>query len=444
MDDDATLSMAYFSALRSAVVPMISYDGKFSAVKRSYLDSKVLERELTARLRTKQMPQQKDVRNIPIFLFSLDTDLPVFIDKVHQARALSTMVIAAQSNYHLWETPLQCNNRPIYWNLRNPLKALVRETAHALGGLLPLHVTHSHAHNRDSEFWAWSVGDSPLSSTSNGVRFSDIQKDALHRNYVVNAIRRASSIVNRSIVRLRQIETTSSNRALEFIIAGADADTISVPDDAAPNSVSTNNHRPLIEKDEEADKLIERYNGLGHRKWVGQPELELARQAYKSVRIRIHQLRKRIGELQFDKAANALHALMINAKQFEQLTNLITEASSKLECENGGGASAYSFLQRSIEMIKSSSHSLRSLHPYLSGAAPSTSSSSSFHQSSSSSWRHSMSSGRLKAHHAQAKGVDENKLSVLGDNYWSFGMVVILVMLIVRICKGDKAKPKVN
>lgn len=128
MADDPALAMAYASSMRAAVVPTMLYDGSFTPIKRLYLDSHVLEHELKSRLSTHQYPQQRGTREIPIFIFSLHSTLPLFIDKHLQARALSSMVVAVQSNYRLWESPLSCNGRPIYWNLRNPLKAVLSAT----------------------------------------------------------------------------------------------------------------------------------------------------------------------------------------------------------------------------------------------------------------------------------------------------------------------------
>jgi hypothetical protein len=47
MADDPELSMAYTTALKSAVVPTLHLDGRFSAVKRLYVDSRVLVAELS-------------------------------------------------------------------------------------------------------------------------------------------------------------------------------------------------------------------------------------------------------------------------------------------------------------------------------------------------------------------------------------------------------------
>lgn len=100
MASDHALTVAFANALRSAVVATLKVDGRFVATKRMYLDSQVLQKHLqllhdhlTADAEGESSVSKRD---IPIFLFSMDVPLPVFIDKHYQARALDDMVIAVQ------------------------------------------------------------------------------------------------------------------------------------------------------------------------------------------------------------------------------------------------------------------------------------------------------------------------------------------------------------
>jgi hypothetical protein len=253
--DDPSLAMAYASALRSAVVPSLMFDGRFSAIKRLYLDSRVLRAALAALdVQAKaehdplygqanraaaaaaaaaassasasasgsgaSFPSVRRTRDISLFLFSLDFPLPVLIDKFHQSQALpeANMVLSVQSNLHLWESSLSCNGKPVYWNLRDPLRSMLASAAHVLGGLLPAHVKHSSAHGRAAQDWLWSVGLSPLALTSaQGLEFSQTQRDTLHRNYVLTAMRAATQLVNRQMRLLARQKTSLSNRMLAGI-----------------------------------------------------------------------------------------------------------------------------------------------------------------------------------------------------------------------------------
>ena len=42
----------------------------------------------------------------------------VFIDKYYQAKALSNVVLAVQSQHFNWTSKLACNDKPIRWDLR--------------------------------------------------------------------------------------------------------------------------------------------------------------------------------------------------------------------------------------------------------------------------------------------------------------------------------------
>lgn len=53
---------------------------------------------------------------VPIFWF-IDGDT-LLIDKHYQAKALSDMVIIAQSEPSSWESHLQCNGDSLLWDLR--------------------------------------------------------------------------------------------------------------------------------------------------------------------------------------------------------------------------------------------------------------------------------------------------------------------------------------
>jgi len=249
MDEDPALSMAYSNALRSAVVPTVLFDGKFAAIKRMYIDSATLASQLTSmdmedkakRDRVFGASNRKEAassrlsfsntrkREIPIFLFSLDFPLPVLVDKYYQSRALTdaNMVVAVQSNLHLWESPLSCNRKPVYWNLRDPIRSILSSTAQLLGGLLPMHVhqrrtvtpdasgSGSEGRGSVTQQWLWSVGTSPLALTNaQGFEWSQVQKDTLHRNYVFMAIKDATQHVNAHIALLTKQKTSVANSVL--------------------------------------------------------------------------------------------------------------------------------------------------------------------------------------------------------------------------------------
>lgn len=303
MSDDPVLAMAYASALRSSVVPALMFDGHFAPIKRLYIDSKVVEHELRERLLTQHGPLPKGTREIPIFMFSINSPLPVFVDKHFQARALPSMVIAVQSNYRLWESVLQCNQRPIFWNLRNPLRAMVASTAQLLGGLLPSYQTFDEVHYRESQSWPWAVGDnplSPISSSEYSIRFSQLHIDALHRNYIITAIRKATSIINRAVLKLRTVRTTVANAAI---------------------------------LNETYSEKTKDNRGINIPEWIGLSEFKLTRKAYRSAVFRIHRMRKLVQKLDFAKAVTKIPHLLGNSYQFSSLVDVLVRKARKFDCK---------------------------------------------------------------------------------------------------------------
>jgi hypothetical protein len=236
MKEDTELALAYSHALRSAVVPTLSIDGLFQPVTRMYLDSAQMQHGLRV-LHDQDKKAQEGVykrfeqhsgdadggashfsprmhsREIPIFLFYQDQRKPVFVDIHYQSRALKDMVIAVRSE-GTWESVFACNGRPVTWNLENPLRPLLTATVSHLAGLLPMHVTYSEAHQRTSQNWQWSVGDSPLAYTSSRWHFNAFQADALHRNYVVGVLEQAHVRMAAAYRTLTSLQLTDANFAV--------------------------------------------------------------------------------------------------------------------------------------------------------------------------------------------------------------------------------------
>lgn len=193
--DDPTLAVAFALSLHVESVERHRVNGESAIVEIQYLDSAHLVHQLSHRKgQGAKRSSDSQTRTIPVFVFTLDSNDPVFIDQEETATALDGMVIAVESNHSHWETRLMCNSKPIFKDLRYGLKATLAATAKALGGLLPLHNSHVDARVLSSglnsvgtvdaardmyvtgllperakvptENWLWSVGDSPLCETS--------------------------------------------------------------------------------------------------------------------------------------------------------------------------------------------------------------------------------------------------------------------------------------
>jgi hypothetical protein len=122
ISEDLSLALAFTSSLRSIATPRLTVDGKYKTDTLFYLDSAQLQSYLHA-LNPDAHDDMADTyeathiqRHIPVFIFSLNYDVPVFIDRYFTAKALSDMVLVVQSDFH-WESRVSCNKRSIYLNL---------------------------------------------------------------------------------------------------------------------------------------------------------------------------------------------------------------------------------------------------------------------------------------------------------------------------------------
>ena len=187
MADEVPLALAYAASLRHAVEPTVHPDGSLDVREGAYLDS----RELRAHLRGVTPPPAAATGNwraLPIFVFSVHSAEPLYVDRRYQARALEDMVIAVQSDHTSEPSSFACGADAVTIDLRAPLRPLLAATAHLLGGLLPPHHSSAAAGHRGRTNYLWSVGRSPLSPTAGGAAFAAHQIDAVHRNYVVGAL----------------------------------------------------------------------------------------------------------------------------------------------------------------------------------------------------------------------------------------------------------------
>ncbi|CAN6244295.1 unnamed protein product [Urochloa humidicola] len=204
LSEEPALMMAFSMARRAAAVPLLLVNGTYKSTVNTYLDSAILQHQLQKLSEHNSLKgrhsNHRSTLEVPIFWFIHSE--PLLLDKHYQAKALSNMVVVVQSDDDSWESHLQCNGRPILWDLRKPDKAAIAATAEYISGLLPSHLVYSHAHETAVEDWTWSVGCNPLSITSHGWQLSQFQQDAIGRNYIITSVEESIQIVNSAIQRL--------------------------------------------------------------------------------------------------------------------------------------------------------------------------------------------------------------------------------------------------
>nr|GEV79082.1 UTP--glucose-1-phosphate uridylyltransferase [Tanacetum cinerariifolium] len=217
LSEDPALAMAFSVARRASAVPMLLVNGTFRRNVRAYLDSSILQHQLQRLSDHGSLKgshaHSSSTLEVPIFWFIHGE--PLLVDKHHQAKALSDMVIVVQSDSSSWESHLQCNGKSLLWNLRRPIKAALAAVSEHISGSLPLHLVYSQAHETAIEDWVWSVGCNPLSVTSQGWHISQFQSDTIARSYLLTTLEESIQKVNSAINRLL-LERTSEQSFRAF------------------------------------------------------------------------------------------------------------------------------------------------------------------------------------------------------------------------------------
>lgn len=222
LGDDPALALAFAAAKRSVMIPTIKTGGEFKVRPRMYLESHELQHQLLE-LNKNRVHHKRGVKysistgaspdtvlEVPIFVFSVDTDVPLFIDKHYQAKSLPDMVLVVQNTHTSWDSHISCNGKPIVMNLRRPLKAAIGAVAQHLGGVLPSHITYSLPHKKASQDWLWATGGHAMAQTSNAAKLSQIQVDVVHRSYILSSLDLSIKAVNEA-VSLLQTEPTHAD-----------------------------------------------------------------------------------------------------------------------------------------------------------------------------------------------------------------------------------------
>jgi hypothetical protein len=186
--------------------------------------------------------------------------------------------------------------------LRDPVGSIAASIAESLSGLLPLHTSHSSRGTIDND-WKWSVGHSPLSITAPGHTFSLIQRDTVHRSYIIHAIRAASLIVNDGTQRLQSVMTSLDNESLTRLQS------------SSPNSNTNTN------------------GGNGDSSY-NNTVIRAIQIAYNDVHTTLSTMIHYTAALQYDDACQLTSQVISNAQRFATSVDTLMMAATQLQCSN--------------------------------------------------------------------------------------------------------------
>jgi len=216
LTEDPALATAYTSSIKEYTRP----DGEGEISKGKYIDSTLLRSQLTLPETNSEDEQKVRVKHVPVFLFSVKEDHPVYIDEYYEARALDDMVIIVQSPQRVSSTPLESNGRAVYRSAHNPMGPALQAMANYLGGVLPSHVTYTPGTQALSQDWFWNVGESPLNPLSLHPRFSAMDKDKIHRSQVIQVLDASIELTREATTFLSRARTSSDNYKIFRAING--------------------------------------------------------------------------------------------------------------------------------------------------------------------------------------------------------------------------------
>ncbi|KAG9451722.1 hypothetical protein H6P81_004626 [Aristolochia fimbriata] len=164
----------------------------YTLIVSEYLDSKRLHQILldsTDELRRSIGIEEEEFgRIIPVYVFDLDYDRLLLLDRYHQAVAFKDMVIAVRTRSSQTVSDYSCNGRHVITQTRELERPLVGSILQSMWGVSPTHLMWSSRHNSTLVDYTWSVGQTPFGPFSETSSLSFVQKDAARRNLILTSL----------------------------------------------------------------------------------------------------------------------------------------------------------------------------------------------------------------------------------------------------------------
>ncbi|XP_042502202.1 uncharacterized protein LOC122079641 isoform X2 [Macadamia integrifolia] len=186
-------SICSFAISRS----MNSYTSRFlfenyTLIVSEYLDSKRLHQILSDSAdqlrKLAGVPDEDFGRVLPVYVFDLDINRLLLLDRYHQSVAFRDMVIAVRTRSGQTVSDYSCNGRHVITQTRELERPLVGSILQSMWGVSPTHLLWSARHNTTLVDYTWSVGQTPFGPFSDISSLSFVQKDAARRNVLLTSL----------------------------------------------------------------------------------------------------------------------------------------------------------------------------------------------------------------------------------------------------------------
>ncbi|KAF7819680.1 Transmembrane protein [Senna tora] len=187
----------------------------YTLIVSEYLDSKRLHQILSDSAeefrKAARVPEEEFGRVIPVYVFDLDYNTLVLLDRFHQSVAFKDMVIAVRTKNTQTVSDYSCNSRHVFTQTRELERPLVGSILQSMWGVSPTHLSWSPRHNNTLVDYTWSIGQTPFGPFSDLSSLSFVQKDAARRNVLLTSLNYS---VSSAIDVLESIQTHGGDRNL--------------------------------------------------------------------------------------------------------------------------------------------------------------------------------------------------------------------------------------
>ncbi|KAF5725352.1 hypothetical protein HS088_TW23G00073 [Tripterygium wilfordii] len=164
----------------------------YTLIVNEYLDSKRLHQILSDSAeefrRSGDIPEDDVARVLPVYVFDLDNNKLLMLDRYHQSVAFRDMVIAVRTKNTQTVSDYSCNGRHVFTRTRELERPIVGSILQSMWGVAPTHMLWSPRHNSTLVDYTWSVGQTPFGPFSELSSLSFAQKDAAQRNILLTSL----------------------------------------------------------------------------------------------------------------------------------------------------------------------------------------------------------------------------------------------------------------
>lgn len=176
---------------------MNSYTSRFlfdnyTLIVSEYLDSKKLHHIMSESAeefrKVAGMPEEDLGRVLPVYVFDLDHNSLLLLDRYHQTVSFLDMVVAVRTKATQTVSDYSCNGRHVFTHTRELERPLVGSILQSMWGVSPTHLSWSPMHNNTLVDYTWSIGQTPFGPFSESSSLSFVQKDAARRNVLLTSL----------------------------------------------------------------------------------------------------------------------------------------------------------------------------------------------------------------------------------------------------------------